>query len=116
MLVTGCVAVGVILFARVRHPENSESAVGWRRISGWLVEGLYGFLESISDRDCERRHSGFSRRFHFILARMVRLIPVPHDGWGLKVNTVLKWTRPLLRAGNADLNMTFAMAMIFFAC
>jgi F-type H+-transporting ATPase subunit a len=37
-------------------------------------------------------------------------------GWGVKEGGEFHITRPLLRGANADLNMTFAMAMVFFAC
>jgi F-type H+-transporting ATPase subunit a len=37
-------------------------------------------------------------------------------GWGVAGEHGFEVTRPLLRGGNADLNMTFAMAMIFMVC
>src|ERR1019366_2230707 len=47
MLVTWIVAAGVILFARFATRKIQEVPVGAQNFLGWLVEGLYGFLESI---------------------------------------------------------------------
>ena len=47
MLVTWIVAVGVILFARFATRKIQEVPSGAQNFLEWLVEGLYGFLESI---------------------------------------------------------------------
>src|ERR1039458_8971487 len=49
MLVTWMVAVGVILFARFATRKIQEVPSGAQNFWEWLVEGLYGFLESIME-------------------------------------------------------------------
>jgi F-type H+-transporting ATPase subunit a len=119
MLVTWMVAVGVILFARFATRKIQEVPSGAQNFWDWLVEGLYGFLESIiGSRLVKKTFWFFATIFIFILAtNWFGLIPGAGTiGWGHQGEHGFEVTRPLLRGGNADLNMTFAMAMIFFAC
>jgi F-type H+-transporting ATPase subunit a len=119
MLVTWIVAVGVILFARFATRKIQEVPSGAQNFWEWLVEGLYGFLESIIGPGLVKKTFWFfATIFIFILAtNWFGLIPGAGTiGWGHQGEHGFEVTRPLLRAGNADLNMTFAMAMIFFAC
>ena len=119
MLVTWIVAVGVILFARFATRKIQEVPSGAQNFWEWLVEGLYGFLESIIGPGLVKKTFWFfATIFVFILAtNWFGLIPgVGTIGWGVPGEHGFEVTRPLLRGGNADLNMTFAMAMIFFAC
>ena len=119
MLVTWIVAVGVILFARFATRKIQEVPSGAQNFWEWLVEGLYGFLESIIGPGLVKKTFWFfATIFIFILAtNWFGLVPgVGTIGWGVQGEHGFEVTRPLLRGGNADLNMTFAMAMIFFAC
>src|ERR1039458_4981420 len=119
MLVTWMVAVGVILFARFATRKIQEVPSGAQNFWEWLVEGLYGFLESIMEPGLVKTTFWFfATIFIFILeTNWFGLIPGAGTiGWGHQGEHGFEVTRPLLRAGNADLNMTFAMAMIFFAC
>jgi F-type H+-transporting ATPase subunit a len=119
MLVTWIVAVGVILFARFATRKIQEVPSGAQNFLEWLVEGLYGFLESIIGTGLVKKTFWFfATIFIFILAtNWFGEIPgVGSIGWGHQGEHGFEVTRPLLRGGNADLNMTFAMAMIFFAC
>jgi F-type H+-transporting ATPase subunit a len=119
MLVTWIVAVGVILFARFATRKIQEIPAGAQNFWEWLVEGLYGFLESIIGPGLVKKTFWFfATIFIFILATdWFGLIPGAGTiGWGHQGEHGFEVTRPLLRAGNADLNMTFAMAMIFFTC
>jgi F-type H+-transporting ATPase subunit a len=119
MLVTWMVAVGVILFARFATRKIQEVPSGAQNFWEWLVEGLYGFLESIIGPGLVKKTFWFfATIFIFILAtNWFGLIPGAGTiGWGHQGEHGFEVTRPLLRGGNADLNMTFAMAMIFFAC
>jgi F-type H+-transporting ATPase subunit a len=119
MLVTWIVAVGVILFARFATRKVQEVPSGAQNFLEWLVEGLYGFLESIIGAGLVKKTFWFfATIFIFILAtNWFGEIPgVGSIGWGHQGEHGFEVTRPLLRGGNADLNMTFAMAMIFFAC
>jgi F-type H+-transporting ATPase subunit a len=56
--------------------------------------------------------------FLFILAaNWISLLPgVGTIGWGHMTDHGFVVTEPLFRGANADLNMTLAMALIFFAC
>jgi F-type H+-transporting ATPase subunit a len=109
----------MIVFAQVSmrkaKPIPSDSQNFWE----WLVESLYNFLESIIGPQLVRKTFWFfATIFIFILfVNWFGLIPgVGTIGWGHHdPNTgVFHVDRPLLRGGNADLNMTFAMAAVFF--
>jgi F-type H+-transporting ATPase subunit a len=119
MLVTWIVAAGIILFAQIAtrnvKPVPSAAQNFWE----WLVESLYNFLENILGRDLVRKTFWFfATIFIFILfVNWFGLIPgVGTIGWGHYDPTtgVFHVDRPLLRGGNADLNMTTAMAATFF--
>jgi F-type H+-transporting ATPase subunit a len=119
MLVTWMVALGVILFARFATRKIQEVPSGAQNFWEWLVEGLHGFLESIIGPELVKKTFWFfATIFIFILAtNWFGLLPgVGSVGWGVAGEHGFEVTRPLLRGGNADLNMTFAMAMIFMVC
>ena len=117
MLVTWIVAVGVILFARFATRKIQEVPSGAQNFWEWVVEGLYGFLEGIIGPGLVKKTFWFfATIFIFILAtNWFGLIPgVGTIGWGVQGEHGFEITRPLLRGGNADLNMTLAMSMTFF--
>ena len=119
MLVTWIVAVGVILFARFATRKIQDVPAGAQNFWEWLVEGLGSFLEGIiGPKLVKPTFWFFATIFIFILAtNWFGLLPgVGTIGWGVTGEHGFKVTRPLLRGGNADLNMTFAMAMIFMVC
>jgi F-type H+-transporting ATPase subunit a len=116
MLVTWIVAVGVILFARFATRKIQDVPAGAQNFWEWLVEGLSGFLEGIiGPKLVKRTFWFFATIFIFILAtNWFGLLPgVGTIGWGESGEHGFKIIRPLLRGGNADLNMTAAMAVIF---
>jgi F-type H+-transporting ATPase subunit a len=85
----------------------------------WLVESLYGFLEGLlGPRLVQRTFWYFATVFIFILcANWMGLIPgIGAVGWGHVTSHGFKVDQPLLRGANADVNMTLAMSLIFFAC
>ncbi len=93
-----------------------------RRISGsgWW-KSLRNFLESIIGHDLVKKTFWFfATVFIFILfTNWFGLIPgVGTIGWGTPnaAGRLDHISRPLFRGVNADLNMTLAMAVIFFAC
>ena len=120
MLVTWIVAAGIIVFAQIATRNIKTIPNGIQNFWEWLVEGLYNFLESIIGRDLVRKTFWFfATIFIFILfVNWFGLIPgVGTIGWGHHDPTtgLFHVDRPLLRGGNADLNMTTAMAAVFFA-
>src|SRR5436190_6995527 len=116
MLVTWVVALGVIIFAQVATRNMKAVPEGAQNFWEWMVETLYDFLASILGPDLvERTFWFFITIFIFILfTNWFGLIPgVGTIGWGEVKDYGFHVTHPLLRGGNADLNMTFAMAAIF---
>jgi F-type H+-transporting ATPase subunit a len=119
MLLTWIVAAGIIVFAQVATRNIKPIPSGIQNFWEWLVEGLHNFLESIIGRELVRKTFWFfATIFIFILfVNWLGLIPgVGTIGWGhYSPSGVFHIDRPLLRGGNADLNMTTAMAGVFFA-
>jgi F-type H+-transporting ATPase subunit a len=119
MLVTWGVALVLIVFARYATRRIQVVPEGAQNFWEWLVESLHDFLEGIIGHDLVKKTFWFfATVFIFILfANWFGLIPgVGTIGWGVKTDHGLHVTDPLLRGANADLNMTFAMAVIFFLC
>ena len=119
MVVSWIVAAGLIIFARVATRDMKHVPGGAQNLLEWLVEGLYGFLESIIGPHLVKRTFWFfATIFIFILsANWVGLIPgVGTIGWGHQTPHGFVIDQPLFRGANADLNLTFAMALVFFAC
>src|SRR5207237_454916 len=120
MIVTWIVAAGIIVLAQAATRTIKTVPTGLQNFWEWMVESLHNFLESIIGRDLVRKTFWFFVTiFIFILfVNWFGLIPgVGTIGWGHRLtNGAFHVDRPLLRGGNADLNMTTAMAMIFFAC
>ena len=119
MLVTWIVAAGIIVFAQAATRKIRPVPSGIQNFWEWLVESLYDFLESIIGRDLVKKTFWFfATIFIFILfVNWFGLLPgVGTIGWGHRdpATGVFHVDQPLLRGGNADLNMTTAMAAIFF--
>jgi F-type H+-transporting ATPase subunit a len=116
MIVTWIVALGLIVFAQVATRNMKAIPSGAQNFLEWAVQGLYEFLEGIIGAELVKKTFWFfATIFIFILAtNWFGLIPgVGTVGWGESGEHGFEVTRPLLRGGNADLNMTFAMAMVF---
>jgi len=118
MLVTWIVAAGIIIFAQIATRTIKPIPSGIQNFWEWLVESLYNFLEGIIGRELVRKTFWFfATIFIFILfVNWFGLIPgVGTIGWGhYDATGAFRIDRPLLRGGNADLNMTTAMAAVFF--
>ncbi len=118
MVVTWAVALGLILFAQVATRKMKPVPDGAQNFLEWLVAGVYGLLEGILGRHLVARTFWFfATLFIFILAaNWVSLVPgVGTIGWGRATAGGFKVEHPLLRGANADLNLTLAMAIVFFA-
>jgi F-type H+-transporting ATPase subunit a len=118
MVVTWVVALALIIFAQIAMRRMLQVPDGAQNFWEWLVESLHGFLEGIIGPDLVKKTFWFfATIFIFILfCNWFGLIPgVGTVGWGVQGEHGFRVTDPLLRGANADLNMTFGMAMIFFA-
>ncbi len=117
MIVTWVVALALIVFARLAMRKMQEVPAGAQNFWEWLVESLHDFLEGIIGPDLVRKTFWFfATIFIFILfCNWCGLVPgVGTIGFEVQhADGHTEW-KPLLRGANADLNMTFAMAMIFF--
>lgn len=119
MLVTWIVALALILFAHAATRKMKQVPDGAQNLLEWLVGGLYEFLESIIGAHLVKRTFWFfATVFIFILAaNWLGLLPgVGTIGWGHQTANGFKVDEPWLRGANADLNLTLAMALVFFAC
>jgi len=119
MLVSWIVALGLILFARVATRSMKQVPDGAQNFVEWLVEKLFLFLEGILGRHlADRTFWFFATIFIFILfTNWFGLIPgVGTMGWGHETAHGFKISQPLFRGANADVNMTLAMALVFFGC
>lgn len=119
MVVTWVVAAFLILFARFATRNIQAVPEGAQNFWEWLVESLHDFLDGIIGPDLVKKTFWFfATIFIFILAaNWLSLLPgVGTIGWGAKTAHGFHVSQPLLRGANADLNMTLAMSMVFFAC
>jgi F-type H+-transporting ATPase subunit a len=119
MVVTWIVAIALIVFAQVATRKMSEVPSGPQNLLEWLVEALYGLLEGmIGHHLVERTFWFFGTVFIFILAaNWIGLLPgVGTIGWGHETAHGFVVQEPLFRGANADLNLTLAMSLVFFAC
>jgi F-type H+-transporting ATPase subunit a len=119
MVVTWMVALGLIAFAHVATRNMKPVPRGIQNFFEWLVESLYSFLEGIIGPHLVKRTFWFfATIFIFILStNWLGLIPgVGSIGWGHRTSQGFTIDQPLFRGANADVNMTLAMALVFFAC
>jgi F-type H+-transporting ATPase subunit a len=119
MLVTWIVAAALILFAQLATRRLSEVPGGAQNLFEWVIEGIHGLLESVIGKHLvERTFWFFATVFLFILAaNWLSLLPgIGTIGWGQETAAGFRVDRPLFRGANADLNLTLAMALVFFAC
>ncbi len=111
------VALGLLVFAQVATRRRKELPEGALNFWEWLVDGLSSVLEGVIGRHLARRTSWFfASVFIFILfANWAGSIPgVGTIGWkGEFADGHSEW-QPLFRGANADLNLTLAMALVFF--
>jgi len=112
------IAVGlIVLFCRAATGKMSLVPVGLQNFAEWAVESLYSFLENLMGPHLTKRTFWFfGTIFFFILtSNYLGLIPgVGTVGWNLKDSAgQAAGFLPILRGGNADINMTAAMAFTF---
>lgn len=109
MVVTWVVALGLILLSQLATRNIQMVPTGLQNFVEWLVESLYDFFADILGKDLVKKSFWFfCTLFLFILfTNWFGLVP--------GVGTITYDGKPLLRGGNADLNMTLAMSLVFFA-
>ena len=115
MVACWIVAIGLIAFAQTATRNIKAVPSGAQNFWEWLVEGLYNFLDGIVGAELVKKTFWFFATIFILIlfSNWFGLIP----GVG-----TIKWKaengawEPLLRGVNADLNMTFAMSMVFFLC
>ena len=119
IVVTWIVALGLIVFAHIATRNMRPVPGGLQNFFEWLVESLYSFLEGIIGPHLVKRTFWFfATIFIFILTtNWMGLVPgVGSIGWGHRTPHGFVIDHPLFRGVNADVNMTLAMALVFFAC
>jgi len=119
MVVTWIVAVLVVIFARGATRAMKQVPDGIQNFWEWLVEGLHRFLGGLlGPHLVDRTFWFFASVFIFILAsNWIGLIPgVGSIGWGHRTAEGFVLEEPVFRGANADVNLTLAMALVFFAC
>lgn len=120
MLMVWIVAAFVILVAQLATKKMTSIPTGLQNFVEWLVESLYDFLATILGKDLVKRTFWFFGTIFVLIlfTNWFGLIPgVGTVGWKLTGSGVDPHDtfRPFLRGGNADMNMTAAMAFTFAA-
>jgi len=108
MVITWSVAIILIIVAQLATRKVQLVPSGLQNFMEWLVEGLYDFFgEILGPTLVKKSFWFFCSIFLFILfTNWFGLIP--------GVGTITYGGEPILRGGNADLNMTLAMSLVFF--
>ncbi len=107
MVVTVLVALIIVVFAQLATRNVTPVPKGLQNFAEWLVESMHGFVCTLLGPDMGRKTFWFfGTLFFFILfTNWFGLIP--------GVGTITYGGEPILRGGNADLNTTSAMAVLF---
>ena len=111
-------AVGlIVLFCRIATKKMALVPQGLQNLAEWMVESLYDFLENLLGAHLVKRTFWFfgSIFFFILVSNYLGLLPGVgtigmklKDAGGHEVGFL-----PFLRGGNADVNMTAAMAFTF---
>jgi F-type H+-transporting ATPase subunit a len=118
MVVTWIVTIFLIVVAQLATRRMKDVPHGLQNFVEWMIESLYGFLEGIiGPRLVKRTFWFFATIFIFILAaNWAGLIPgVGSIGWGHGTPDGFQLDEPFFRGANADVNLTLAMGLVFFA-
>ncbi|HAB18658.1 MAG TPA: F0F1 ATP synthase subunit A [Verrucomicrobiota bacterium] len=118
MVATWIVGIAIIVFARraLRNPQLVPK--GAQNFWEFLVEGLYEFLEGIIGAHLVKKTYWFFATVFIVIwmTNWAGLIPgIGTVGFGVQTAHGFHVTDPLFRGVHADFNMTFAIALLFFA-
>ncbi len=118
MLPAWAVAIALIIFAQVATKNPKMIPAGLQNFAEWVIESLMGLLEGVLGKDLTKKTLWFfATVFIFILtANWFALFPgVGSIGMGYSDEKgYFHVTEPFIRGANADVNMTLAMALVFF--
>lgn len=118
MIPAWIVAIGLIIFAQVAMRSPRLVPKGAQNFLEWVIESLAGLLEGVLGQEWARKTLWFfTSIFLFILcSNWFGLFPgVGTIGRGHGENWYdMIITQPFIRGANADVNMTMAMALVFF--
>lgn len=104
----------IILFCRIATKEMLLVPAGVQNFAEWLIESLYGFFGNILGDHLVKRTFWFFGATFMLILTVNYLGLVPGVGTMGTTDSDGHFTG-LLRGGNADLNMTGAMSLTFFA-
>ncbi len=118
MLMVWIVAAFVIVVAQLATRKLTLIPSGLQNLVEWLVESLYDFLGTILGKELAKKTFWFFGTIFILIlfTNWFGLIPgVGTVGWQLSGSGADSHDtfRPFLRGGNADMNMTAAMAFTF---
>lgn len=119
MVVMWIVALGLIVFAQVATRNMKEIPSGAQNFWEWMVESLYDFLEGIIGTALVKKTFWFFATLFILIlfSNWIGLIPgFGTVGWKITSPDGITEFEPWFRGANADLNMTLAMSLVFFAC
>lgn len=109
------IAVAIItIFCRIAAKKITVVPAGAQNFAEWVIESLYNFFGGIlGDHLVKKTFWFFGSTFLLIiLTNYLGLMPgVGTMGWGMDSHG--HFAEPLFRGGNADVNMTAAMAFTF---
>jgi F-type H+-transporting ATPase subunit a len=114
MVMTWVAVLIIVLFCRAGAGKLSMIPKGFQNFAEWIIESLYNFFASVLGEHLAKRTFWFfgSTFLLIIINNYLGLMPgVGTMGWGMDSHG--HFARPLLRGGNADVNMTAAMAFSF---
>lgn len=117
MVMVWIAALLVILFAKAATHKMSAIPTGFQNLAEWMVESLYDFLEGILGAHLVKRTFWFFGGVFILIlfTNWIGLVPgVGTVGWETESAGHHGFTA-FLRGGNADLNMTAALSLIFTA-
>lgn len=106
MIMSWIATILIVIFAQVATRKVALIPSGFQNFAEWIVESLYTFFEGILGSHLVKRTFWyFGGTFIFILLmNWIGLLP--------GVGTITFKGTPLLRGGNADVNMTLALGVV----